>query len=216
MALGKLAAIDIGIVIAYLLGMMWFGIRVGRFIKDDRDYFLGGRRLPWWAIGMSMVVSDIGALDIVGVAGAAYIYGIAMANFEWIGCIPAMIVGAFIFIPFYWRTGRIHHPGILREKIQPVRTDRGGAHIRHIHVVHAWHIPVHRGENDQYPHRMARVYIDPHCGGSRRDIYPVRRIGGGRVHRCPPVRDHVHGQCAHIRYRTGENRRVERTNSSPQ
>ena len=123
MALGKLAAIDIGIVIAYLLGMMWFGIRVGRFIKDDRDYFLGGRRLPWWAIGMSMVVSDIGALDIVGVAGAAYIYGIAMANFEWIGCIPAMIVGAFIFIPFYWRTGVFTIPEFLgRRYNQFVRT----------------------------------------------------------------------------------------------
>ncbi|MFC1607519.1 sodium/solute symporter [Candidatus Latescibacterota bacterium] len=123
MKLGTLSGIDVVIVFVYLIGMMWFGIRIGRFIKTDKDYFLGGRKLPWWAIGMSMVVSDIGALDIVGVAGTAYLYGIAMANFEWIGCIPAMIIGAFIFIPFYWRTGVFTIPEFLgRRYNQFVRT----------------------------------------------------------------------------------------------
>jgi len=102
--MGKLSHIDLVIVIAYLLGIMIFGYRLGKFIKSDQDYFLGGRKLPWWAIGMSMVVSDIGALELVGLAGASYMYGIAVANFDWIGCIPAMIVGAFVFIPYYWRS----------------------------------------------------------------------------------------------------------------
>ena len=121
--MGKLVAIDIFIIVAYLVGMMVFGWWIGRSNKSDTDYFLGGRRLPWWAIGMSMVVSDIGALDIVGVAGAAYLYGIAMANFEWLGCIPAMIVGAFVFIPFYWRSGVFSVPEFLgRRYNQFVRT----------------------------------------------------------------------------------------------
>ncbi len=102
--MGKLSTIDLVIVIVYLAGIMVFGYRIGKFIKSDSDYFLGGKRLPWWAIGMSMVVSDIGALELVGIAGAAYMYGIAVANFDWIGCVPAMIVGAFIFIPHYWRS----------------------------------------------------------------------------------------------------------------
>ncbi|MFC1508801.1 sodium/solute symporter [Candidatus Omnitrophota bacterium] len=113
MATGRLSGIDFFIVIIYLIGMIVFGIRIGRFIKNDRDYFLAGKKLPWWAIGMSMVVSDIGALDLVGVAGAAYLYGITLANFEWIGCIPAMIIGAFVFIPFYWRTGVFTIPEYL-------------------------------------------------------------------------------------------------------
>ncbi|RLB13299.1 MAG: sodium transporter, partial [Deltaproteobacteria bacterium] len=92
------------IVIIYLVSITVFGSWIGRFIKTDRDFFLAGRNLPWWAIGMSMVVSDIGALELVGVAGAAYTYGIAVANFDWIGCIPAMVVAAFIFIPYYWRS----------------------------------------------------------------------------------------------------------------
>ena len=121
--MGRLSTIDVTIVFLYLIFMMIFGWWVGRFIKSDKDYFLGGKKLPWWAIGMSMVVSDIGALDIVGVAGAAYLYGIAMANFEWFGCIPAMIVGAFIFIPFYWKSGVFSVPEFLgRRYNQTVRT----------------------------------------------------------------------------------------------
>lgn len=111
--MGNIASIDMVIVFAYLIGMMIFGWWVGRFIKSDSDYFLAGKKLPWWAIGMSLVVTDIGALDIIGVAGAAYLYGIAMANFEWFGCIPAMIVGAFIFIPFYWKSGVFSVPEYL-------------------------------------------------------------------------------------------------------
>jgi SSS family solute:Na+ symporter len=103
LSVGKLATIDVVIVAVYLVTITIFGSWIGRFIKTDEDFFLGGRNLPWWAIGMSMVVSDIGALELVGVAGMAYTYGIAVANFDWIGCIPAMVVAAFIFIPYYWR-----------------------------------------------------------------------------------------------------------------
>ncbi len=100
----KLPFLDLVIIVLYMSAMLVFGYRLGRFIKSDQDYFLGGKKLPWWAIGMSMVVSDIGALELVGLAGGAYLYGIAIANFDWIGCIPAMIIGAFVFIPFYWRS----------------------------------------------------------------------------------------------------------------
>ena len=104
LSMGKLATIDVVIVAIYLVAITILGSWIGRFIKTDKDFFLGGRNLPWWAIGMSMVVSDIGALELVGVAGMAYTYGIAVANFDWIGCIPAMIVASFIFIPYYWRS----------------------------------------------------------------------------------------------------------------
>ncbi len=121
--MGKLATLDLAVIVLYLIVMVFIGLRVGRNVKDDRDYFLGGRKLPWWAIGMSMVVTDISALDFMGVAGAAYLYGIAMANFEWIGCIPAMIVGSLIFIPYYWRSSVYSVPEFLgRRYNQTVRT----------------------------------------------------------------------------------------------
>ena len=98
-----LNGIDYAVVVVYLLGTVGLGIYIGRRIKTGEDYFLGGRKLPWWAIGMSLVVSDIGAIDIVGIAGSAYLYGIVMGNFDWIGCVPVMIIAAFIFIPIFWK-----------------------------------------------------------------------------------------------------------------
>jgi len=122
-AVGRLATVDVAIIVVYLVGITILGSWIGRFIKNDQDFFLGGRNLPWWAIGMSMVVSDIGALELVGLAGAAYTYGIAASNFDWIGCLPALIIGAFIFIPYYWRAKVYTVPEYLgRRYNQFVRT----------------------------------------------------------------------------------------------
>jgi SSS family solute:Na+ symporter len=54
---------------------------------------------------MSIVVSDIGATDFIAVAGGTYRYGLAQANFDWLGSMPALLVAAFLFIPYYWRAG---------------------------------------------------------------------------------------------------------------
>ncbi len=101
----RLANIDITIILLYMAGLLVAGYFIGRHQKTDKDYFLGGRKLKWWMVGISMVVSDIGALELVGVAGGAYVMGLTIANFDWIGCVPAMILAAFVFIPFYWRSG---------------------------------------------------------------------------------------------------------------
>ncbi len=121
--IGNLSTIDAAIILVYLLAVTVFGSWIGRFIKSDEDFFLGGRNLPWWAIGMSMVAADIGALELVGLAGAAYTYGIAAANFDWIGCIPALVIGAFMFVPYYWRSRVYTIPEFLgRRYNQFIRT----------------------------------------------------------------------------------------------
>lgn len=104
---------DYVVIALYLLGTLAIGIRIGMRLKTGTDFFLGGRHLPWWAIGMSLVATDIGGTDIIGVGGAAYSHGLAVANFEWIGCVPAMIVGAFVFIPFFYRAGVYTIPEFL-------------------------------------------------------------------------------------------------------
>lgn len=100
----------------YLVGTLLMGGWIGRRIQSGSDYFLAGRSLPWWAVGMSLVATDIGGTDIIGVGGAAYAHGLAVANFEWIGCIPAMIVAAFVFIPFFYRTGLYTVPEYLERR----------------------------------------------------------------------------------------------------
>jgi len=100
-----LGGLDYVVVIAYLIGIMLLGFYFKRYVHSSEDYFLAGKSLPFWAIGMSIVVSDIGAQDFVGVSGQAYRYGIAVGNFDWIGSVPAMLLGAFIFIPYFWKAG---------------------------------------------------------------------------------------------------------------
>ncbi len=100
-----LSGIDTVTVVLYLAGMLILGAFFRKYVHTSQDYFLAGRALPFWAIGMSLVVTDIGAVDFVGVAGQAYRFGIAVANFDWLGTIPGMLIAAFIFVPYYWRAG---------------------------------------------------------------------------------------------------------------
>ena len=113
---GSLTVIDYSVLIVYLGGTLALGLFLSRRIRSEEDYFLAGRRLPWWAIGMSLVATDIGGTDIIGVGGAAYTYGMAVGNFEWIGCVPAMIVAAFVVIPFFWRIGVYTIPEFLERR----------------------------------------------------------------------------------------------------
>lgn len=98
-----LHGIDYFIVMAYMVGILILGYYFKNFVNTSEDYFLGGRTLPFWAIGMSIVVSDIGAMDFVGVSGQAYRYGISVGNFDWIGSVPAMLLAAFVFVPYFWK-----------------------------------------------------------------------------------------------------------------
>lgn len=114
---------DYTVIALYLIGTISIGLVIGLRMKTGKDFFLAGRQLPWWAIGMSLVATDIGGTDIIGVGGAAYSYGLAVANFEWIGCVPAMIVGAFVFIPFFYRTGVYTIPEYMERRFNAgVRT----------------------------------------------------------------------------------------------
>jgi SSS family solute:Na+ symporter len=92
------------------------GIVLSRRVKDAKDYFLAGRSLTFWVIGLSIIGTNIGANDYVGAAGSAYRLGIAQANFEWIGAIPAMIIASLIFIPVYWRAGVYSIPEYLGKR----------------------------------------------------------------------------------------------------
>lgn len=111
-----LTTLDYAVLLAYLAGTIGIGLWIGRRVHTGRDFFLAGRTLPWWAIGFSLVATDIGGTDIIGVGGAAYAHGLAVGNFEWIGCVPAMIVAAFVFIPIFWRAGVYTIPEFLERR----------------------------------------------------------------------------------------------------
>ncbi len=107
---------DYLVIAIYLAATLGLEYRHRPATQERHRLLLGGRRLPWWAIRMSLVATDIGGTDIIGVGGAAYSHGLAVANFEWIGCVPAMIVGAFVFIPFFYRSGVYTVPEFLERR----------------------------------------------------------------------------------------------------
>jgi SSS family solute:Na+ symporter len=108
--------IDLVIVIVFLVGLPAFGFYFRRYVKSEEDYFLAGRMLPWWVVGFSVIGTQIGATDFVGESGAAYRFGIAQAHFEWIGALPAMVVSALLFIPYYWKAGVYTVPEFLGKR----------------------------------------------------------------------------------------------------
>jgi len=111
-----LSGIDYFVVVMYMIGIMVLGFYFKRFVRSSEDYFLGGRMMPFWAIGMSIVATDIGAQDFVAVSGQAYRLGISVGNFDWLGSVPAMLLAAFIFVPYFWKAGLYTIPEYLGKR----------------------------------------------------------------------------------------------------
>jgi SSS family solute:Na+ symporter len=119
--------IDLVIIVVYLIVITTVGLTISRRVHSARDFFLAGRSLTWWVIGLSIIGTNIGANDYVGASGGAYRVGIAQANFEWIGAIPAMILASIVFIPLYWRANVYSIPEYLgRRYNQTVRVMAAG------------------------------------------------------------------------------------------
>jgi SSS family solute:Na+ symporter len=96
-----------------MTGIVLLGLYFTKYSKSTSGYFLAGRMLPFWAIAMSIVGSDIGVTEFVGLSGQGYRFGIVAANYDWIGSVPAMILAGLVFIPYYWRNGIFTIPEYL-------------------------------------------------------------------------------------------------------
>jgi len=96
-----LRPIDLAVVIAYLLGITWFGLHFRRGQRTLSDYFLGGRQLPWWALALSVVSAETSILTIISTPGIAY-----RSNFGFLqlvlGYLTARVVVSFVLIPRYF------------------------------------------------------------------------------------------------------------------
>ncbi len=96
--------IDIVIFIAYCLLIIAVGLLVSRekkgHEKDSKDYFLASKALPWWAIGASLIASNISAEQFVGMQGSGFAMGLAISTYEWMAAATLIMVGIF-FLPVF-------------------------------------------------------------------------------------------------------------------
>jgi len=100
-----IAAADLAVVGLYFAGVVSTGFYLARRTHDSTDLFLAGRRLGWLPIGLSLFASNISSTTLIGLAGAAYTWGVAVANYEWMAA-PILVVFSVLLIPLYLR-GRI-------------------------------------------------------------------------------------------------------------
>ncbi len=66
--------------------------------KTSTDYFLAGKALPWWAIGASLIASNISAEQFIGMSGSGFRLGLAIASYEWMAAVTLLLI-AWLFVP---------------------------------------------------------------------------------------------------------------------
>lgn len=96
--------LDLSVVAIYAVSLLllaqWVSREKAGHQKDTQDYFLAGRALPWWAVGASLIAANISAEQIIGMSGSAYVLGIAIASYEWMGALTLVIVGKYLLPVF--------------------------------------------------------------------------------------------------------------------
>ena len=93
---------DLAIIIVYLVAITAFGARFRSGQKNLKDYFLGGRTAPWWAISLSIVSAETSTLTIVGTPALAFGGNLGFLQIV-LGYLLARIVIAALFLPQYFR-----------------------------------------------------------------------------------------------------------------
>jgi solute:Na+ symporter, SSS family len=97
-----MSAIDWVVVSLYLLWMVVDGIRMSRHTGQLDGYLLAKRSLPWWAVGLSVMATQLSAITMVSTTGQGYAEGMKFVQF-YFGLPLAMIVLSVTVVPFFWR-----------------------------------------------------------------------------------------------------------------
>jgi SSS family solute:Na+ symporter len=111
--LTHLSLVDILILVLYFILVIFIGFYVKGSTNTSEEFFLAGREMSAWIAGLSFVSANLGSLELMGWAGAAYEYGMLAAHWYWIGAIPAMLFLGIVMMPFYYISKTHSVPGYL-------------------------------------------------------------------------------------------------------
>src|ERR1700723_1179630 len=112
--LAHLAPVDLFILVLYFALVIFIGFYVKGSTNTSEEFFLAGREMTAWIAGLSFVSANLGSLELMGWAGAAYQYGILATHWYWIGAIPAMLFLGIVMMPFYYISRTHSVPGYLK------------------------------------------------------------------------------------------------------
>ena len=109
-----LTFIDWIIILIYFAFILAIGWYLKKFTKSEEDFFLAGRRNSSWVAGLAFLSANLGALELLGMTGNTFKYGMYVAHFYWIGAIPAMVFLGIYMMPFYYSSKIKSIPGYLK------------------------------------------------------------------------------------------------------
>jgi len=109
-----LTLIDGIVIIVYLVGIIWYGIKKGKQ-KSSEDYFLAGRNMLWPIVGISLFAANIGSNTLIGLTSEAYNTNLAVYNYEWMAAV-VLVFFAIFFLPFYLRSRVYTMPEFLERR----------------------------------------------------------------------------------------------------
>ena len=92
------------VVAAYLVWIVVDGLRRTKAADEVEGYFLANRSLPWWAVGLSVMATQLSAITLVGTTGQAYADGMRFIQF-YFGLPIAMVILSVTLVPFFYRAG---------------------------------------------------------------------------------------------------------------
>ena len=95
-----MSLIDWGIIGLYLVWIVWDGIRLSRDTGKLEGYFLASKSLPWWAVGLSVMATQLSAITMVSSTGQGYADGMGLLQ-QYYALPIAMIIIAVTFVPFF-------------------------------------------------------------------------------------------------------------------
>jgi SSS family solute:Na+ symporter len=110
-----LSHLDLAVVFLYLIVVISFGLWAGRGERDATDYFLAGRALPWYLIGLSFFASNMSGASFVGLMSAAYSHGMVVFNYEWTATF-VLIFFALFMLPVFLRSRVFTVPAYLEAR----------------------------------------------------------------------------------------------------
>ena len=98
----RIHLVDLGIVVAYLLAVTALGVWFRRGSQDAKDYFLGGRTPPWWALAFSIVATETSTLTIIGTPAIAYVGNMTFLQLVF-GYLIGRVLIVVLLLPGYFR-----------------------------------------------------------------------------------------------------------------
>jgi SSS family solute:Na+ symporter len=110
-----LNGLDFLVIIAYLVGITFLGMWVGRRQRDAKDYFVADREIPWWAVMFSIVASETSALTFISIPGLAYVTDLGFLEIA-TGYLVGRIALAYTLLPRYYEGNLVTAYALLEKR----------------------------------------------------------------------------------------------------